>query len=614
MKNIFFSVSICLSTVLFCHSAKNSTCETSSNFSENNNVNLFVESACLSDPGEVIYFDDFTTDKGLKSNYQDNIGTYYYKYFELSCTSPTDFGLLDLNKVINQKKDFQIEVTFQTIDNGPKSSFGGGVFWGKTDNSFEEFYFFMINEGHYSIGEYKNGKWNNSIKALTFLPNLKPSEFNKLSIRKIKGTYYFFINDKQVHTCPFTSFHGLDNTVCSGPSTMIRISKINISYLVPPYNDSNGNGSATENNDNESDRENITIDPVNTSISNPISSSLSEYIYNEIPAGVQLVRSEAEWLKLSPEKACCCYPEFNDENKSLGLLYNYKAYEKIVVLLSANNSGMKVCSKEQWKELIAKCNSDRNNINTLQLNSYPGYYDEDWYSPKDLFSGYWLDEHTLISFSNENYGEPMIDDNIINDETEDSYRQSLAAFSIRLSKSENNLCGEQKWLNEPLLERGKGNSIKFISNASDWDKQTELTACCAYLDFDFSNDKYGLVYNKLAYDQLLADKDEVLKNQGYRVATEKDWQALITCCTKQGSLANLYNCEGDNYDGFNLEPNGFYGDTGWTLPEFGMSYFWVGEKGTTTVYRFECETKSGYYSTNGRGKNGFMIRLVKITP
>jgi hypothetical protein len=115
MKNIFFSVSICLSTVLFCHGAKNITCETSSNFSANNNVNLFIESACLSDPGEVIYYDDFTTDKGLKSNYQDNIGTYYYKYFELSCTSPTDFGLLDLNKVINHYCPIKIQINHLSV-------------------------------------------------------------------------------------------------------------------------------------------------------------------------------------------------------------------------------------------------------------------------------------------------------------------------------------------------------------------------------------------------------------------------------------------------------------------------------------------------------------------
>lgn len=435
MKNIFFSISISLFGAMFCYGAKNNTCESMPYLNTSNNLNLFVEPTRLSNPEEVIYYDDFTTDKRYTTG-EKSVGSYHYGFFELSVAGG-NIGMLSLNKVIDQKKNFQIEATIKLID---VSDFTNGIIWGKMNDGWDNCFSFGIDKkGQYSIGGRLNNEWNSWIKSLTPSVYINLLDYNKLTIRKIGQTYYFFINDKQVHSCPFVTFYGNENCLFTSNNSTDRISKINISYLNTSSNEGDG-----------SDPENNTINTAHLSISNPISASLSEYNYNEIPAGVQLVRSESEWLKLSPEKACCCYPEFNDENKSLGLLYNFKAYEKIIVLLNVNNSGMKVCTKEQWNELIAECNSDRNNINKLQLNSYPGYYDEVWYSPKDLFTGYWLDEHALVSFANETYGQPMIDDNVINDESQDSYRQSLAAFSIRLSKSENNLCGEQKWLNEPV--------------------------------------------------------------------------------------------------------------------------------------------------------------------
>ena len=320
---------------------------------------------------------------------------------------------------------------------------------------------------------------------------------------------------------------------------------------------------------------------------------VSDFCYNEIPPGVQLVQTESEWLMLSKTKACCCYPSFNSQNKSLGLLYNYKAYALIKQKLLNDQEGITVCSKEDWGNILKQIEQNHQMIQTLQFNDYPGYYDEDWYTPELGFSAYWLDENSMYTFSKQTYGEPMLDDQLFDE------RQRTCALSIRIVKSSKINCNKKKWLNDPIYYRGENNNkgennIKFVSKVQDWIKNSnDGIASCCYLNFDNNNQSYGFLYNYAAYI-LLKLKPIVYAEENLRVATEIDWNKLISC----------YGVSEDKIGGSfaeslgGLAPNGFFDGNFWHMPEDDKSLeskcsFWVGENSSNTYTFVDPENYKG---------------------
>ena len=76
---------------------------------------------------EIIYSDDFTSDKGLNVFGTSSIGKYNYRYYALSSTSSSNLGTLSLNKTIDQTKDFQIEATMKFVSGEDNN--GNGITW-----------------------------------------------------------------------------------------------------------------------------------------------------------------------------------------------------------------------------------------------------------------------------------------------------------------------------------------------------------------------------------------------------------------------------------------------------------------------------------------------------
>jgi hypothetical protein len=689
---------------------------------------------------DYIYFDDFSTDKGLIVN-NDGVsrGEYHFKYYKLSSSSSTLIGLLPINVSVDSDKDFQIEASIKYVSGEDNN--GNGIIWGKSNYGWSNFYSFAFTgNGSFAIGKKENNEWKNSIIPWTSSKYLNSEGYNKLTIRKIANNYYFFINENLVHQCPFENLSGDEIWLYSNSNSTIYISEIAISYFkgnsqkkevetLKPIHSTNKPYYSSRNNNNVSlekieinkkytvvtmtcstEREgyqfwfgenayiragdknyhlvksevgnshydcnlvkkgepktfNLYFDRIdegfeeidiledelistafnffNVKIKNPKkeeynpnsgssesnnsnnsenktfkvqSLNQSEFIFNEIIPGVQLVTSEEEWLNLSPKKACCCYPEFNEKNKSLGLLYNKIAFEKVKFYLLNSQTSTSVCSPADWQEIFSQLRTDTKKISSLQLNIYPGFYDFVWYSPNDYYSGYWIDENTMVSFSNDSYGEPMIDEAIYND-TEYN-RQSLIALSIRIIRSIKNSCDLEKWHNENISTKGNKNQIKFISKLSDWNIYSPKQPCCCYINFDLNNDSYGFLYNLKAYE--LLKTDESLKAQGYRVALEKDWNSILTCLNTNGGFSDLFNCDNEDYTGFKLSPNGYLEFGDWNLPENGKCNFWISDMNNANVLEFNCADKTKFKFSNDKKNSelenrknysAFMIRFIKM--
>ena len=542
---------------------------------------------------EVIYYDDFTSDKGLKTEDSYGFSSYNYGYLEFGSTS-TYITSVYLNKYINENMNFQIEAAIKYVSGNDKS--GNGIIWGQNEENVSKFDFSFNSSGRFSIYQQYLGQWK-PIKDWILEPSIKTNDYNKLTIRKASNFYYFYINEILVHRCLLDPFFGENNKIYTSPNSIVRLSKVNIEYL------SNLEHPEVYNVTNQ--KANVIIDK-------------SENNFNEILPGVQLITSEEDWLKYSPTKACCCYPEFDEKNKSLGLLYNYKAYQKVYIYLHNKNSGSTICSKTQWEDIFSKLKSNQSNFNKLKLNFYPGFYDEIWYTPKDNYAGYWVDENTLVSFSNDALAEPMIDENVVNDGN--SNRQSLIALAIRVTNSTSSSCDFSKWNKENVNVRGSKNKIKFVSKLSDWKLYSPIEPCCCYINFDLNNDSYGFLYNYQAY-QLLKN-DPSLKEQGYRVATENDWNSVVTCVKSNGDYKVLFNCEGENYLGLNLVPNGCFYQGSWTLPEKGYCNYWTTKLNDESVIEFNCANKNDIKISQEslpilqinqrKSLSAFMIRFIKL--
>jgi hypothetical protein len=171
---------------------------------------------------------------------------------------------------------------------------------------------------------------------------------------------------------------------------------------------------------------------------------------------------------------------------------------------------------------------------------------------------------------------------------------------------------DQEWYCENL-DYYKETGIKLITNQEDWDRYSPTSPCCCYLGFDEKNKNKGLCYNKIAY--LLLANSQVLKNSKFRIATANDWKKLFENAKKSYTIDYLYNCDGRNPNGFNIQACGYF-EYDWMYVDMAISAYWVGE---SEVYMFDCNEKEGLMVLDigndevieRNERSAFMIRLIK---
>ena len=161
----------------------------------------------------------------MASNDGVSFGEYHYGYFELKSTSSGYLGATaDLKKEIDQKRDFEIEASIM-FGSGKEN----GIIWGKKDNN-NNYHFGFSGNGQFSIYKTDNGSLKH-FKNRTISRKVNKKNYNKLTIRKVNSTYYFFINEALVHSCPFEDFFGNYFQVIANSNSLIKINSIRISYL-----------------------------------------------------------------------------------------------------------------------------------------------------------------------------------------------------------------------------------------------------------------------------------------------------------------------------------------------------------------------------------------------
>lgn len=181
---------------------------------------------------ENIFADDFSNNNvgwptGLSAN-----GCYSSKiengYFEITSTCKETYPSFWIPRVIDITRDFEIEAEILYV-NGDTDN-GVSLIWGKDDN-YHRFNFEISGGGYLKIFQF-NGNFIN-LKDWTLSDLMNKSDYNKLTVRKINSKYYFFLNDKLVHSSEFFPFFGNQIGFQDNQNTTMRVKYLKVSYLKP---------------------------------------------------------------------------------------------------------------------------------------------------------------------------------------------------------------------------------------------------------------------------------------------------------------------------------------------------------------------------------------------
>ncbi len=127
----------------------------------------------------------------------------------------------------DEMNDFQIETSIQVIQ-GDANAFSG-IFWGI--QIFSETYKFGFSpNGSHTIFK-DNSTSIEKYLDWTHSGLINPKSTNKLTIRKMDNEYYFFINEKFVHSFSYFPLPGFDIGFRVAAKSTIKIDYLTVSYI-----------------------------------------------------------------------------------------------------------------------------------------------------------------------------------------------------------------------------------------------------------------------------------------------------------------------------------------------------------------------------------------------
>jgi len=129
--------------------------------------------------------------------------------------------------MIDQKRDFEIEVSMKLAEGIMDKAYG--LQWGKSVNPVRQYDFYLSGNGQYTIDKY-SGDYTDFV-PFTISDKVNRYAFNKMTVRKVADKYYFFLNEKLLHSMPFEPFFGNLVGFQVAENSTIMVDNIEITYL-----------------------------------------------------------------------------------------------------------------------------------------------------------------------------------------------------------------------------------------------------------------------------------------------------------------------------------------------------------------------------------------------
>ncbi|MCK5145220.1 caspase family protein [bacterium] len=183
-----------------------------------------------SDEKETVFLDDFddnrnkwwTDDVAGVNTGQIEQGHYYYASYN------DNWYYMWQGVPLDESRDFELESEIKTAHS--EVGIGSGFLWGKSSSQFNMYLFCITDDNKFFLSKYIEKKWQNIVNA-TYSQYIHSDAYNKVSVRKIKDKYYFFINGFNVHTMPYKQFFGPNVGYCVAKKSSLFIDNLRISYL-----------------------------------------------------------------------------------------------------------------------------------------------------------------------------------------------------------------------------------------------------------------------------------------------------------------------------------------------------------------------------------------------
>jgi len=129
-----------------------------------------------------------------------------------------------------QSTDFEMEFSASIQAYNGADDYGAGFFWGKSETDWQYYYYLFSPFGYYTTGIYNNSAYNAWIDWQNISVNPAPGS-NLLTLRKIAGNYYFYVNQVYVGQRTSPAFFGDLFGFSVGPQQTLQIDFINIKNI-----------------------------------------------------------------------------------------------------------------------------------------------------------------------------------------------------------------------------------------------------------------------------------------------------------------------------------------------------------------------------------------------
>ncbi|MFT5914668.1 MAG: hypothetical protein ACI81T_001161 [Bacteroidia bacterium] len=171
-----------------------------------------------------LFYDSFNDNYNNWSTANGYMSGGVYKWTAPSTGTASALKLLH----VDTSKDFEIEGKFKYVSGG-KTTRLNSLIWG-CESSGKKNYFGFTPDGSFRVSKYENGDYS-AYQDWTKSTAISKYDWNKMTIRKVSGMMYFFINGTKVHSMSFKPFFGDYMGFQASTSATLHIDYIRVSYL-----------------------------------------------------------------------------------------------------------------------------------------------------------------------------------------------------------------------------------------------------------------------------------------------------------------------------------------------------------------------------------------------
>lgn len=185
----------------------------------------------------IVWEDHFQDDKNGWLTQEDTTKEWDYDatiaegYLKYKNNDPETITAVAAKPEIDFSRDFEIEYSSRMITAPHKNNAASVLFWTRESRNHGCYlYYFKKGRINYIAFDTTN---NTKLRTSRYSRHIKEKEFNKVTVRKTKGTIYLFINERYTGKLKYLPLYNKIIGLGAGPDAEIWFDYIRISYLEP---------------------------------------------------------------------------------------------------------------------------------------------------------------------------------------------------------------------------------------------------------------------------------------------------------------------------------------------------------------------------------------------